>query len=245
MRVLSRLSGYAVVLSILLPSPFAASNNTKDKLTEKASSATPLALLEEAERLSRGFVPDDRASLLLESAQSALLVNKAKAQAWALQLFAFSRISLEPGHYRQAMEKNALTVVAQVDPLRSAELFRQQDPPDVKEFPNEDVRAFAANTLFRALWEKKGRAALPKIEELANWLGSTGEYPYTAIGSVILELAKSDSKTAASLFASAISYLPRDPGYLVTNREFTTFILKMKPVVPASLLRQAITDDVA
>jgi len=98
MRVLSRLSGYAVVLSILLPSPFAASNNTKDKLTEKASSATPLALLEEAERLSRGFVPDDRASLLLESAQSALPVNKAKAQTWALQLFAFSRASLAPGH---------------------------------------------------------------------------------------------------------------------------------------------------
>jgi hypothetical protein len=234
----------ACAAAFLVISP-ASEGTVNAKPRAPASSVTPLRLLEEAEQLSRGFVPDDRAALLLEAANSALPVNKAKAETWALQLFALSRTSLEPGHYRQAMEKNALTIIARVDPLRSAELFRQQDLPDVKEFPNEDVRSFAATTLFQALWEKRGRAALPRIEGLAAWLGTTGQYPYTAIASVIVELAKSDSKAAISLFSSAISYLPRDPGYLVTNREFTTFILKMKPVVPASLLRQAITEDVA
>jgi hypothetical protein len=246
MRVLlsSRSWVVAATLLLLVSSVRGASDNAKHK-SPSTTPATPVALLEEAEQISRTFIPDDRADLLLEVAKSAVPLDKAKAQTWALQLFAYSRTALEPGHYRQAMEKNALQVLARVDPVRSADLFRQQDLPDVKEFPNEDVRAFAAITLFPELWEKKGKAALPKIEELADWLGSTGQYPYTAIGPVILELAKSDSKTSTSLFGSAITYLPRDPGYLVTNLNFTSLILKVKPVVPSALLREAVTEDVA
>jgi hypothetical protein len=242
MRSVSRLLFAIAVLSLLISSPFAAS--AKDK-PATASSATPFSLLEEAEHISRGFIPDDRTALLLEAAESAVPVNKPKAEAWAMQLFSVSRTSLEPGHYRQAMEKNALTVLARIDPVRAAQLFRQQDPPDVKDFPNEDVRSFAAITLFQLLWEKKGKAALPKIEELANWLGSTGQYPYPAMASLILELSKSDSRKAAALYGSAVSFLPRDPGYLNTNRLFANMILKVRAVVPQSLLRQAITEEIS
>lgn len=231
---------------LLGASAFAAPGTVKDKA---AATPTASSLLDEAEHISRGFIPDDRASLLLEAAESAVPVSQSKAEAWALQLFKFSHASLEAGHYRQAMEKNALTILARVDPVRAAQLFRQQDPPDVKDFPNEDVRAFAANTLFQALWDKKGKAALPTIEELSTWLGSTGQYPYPAIGTLILALneskTKSDKETADSLFNSAITFLPRDPGYLNTNRIFTNLILRVDKVVPPVLLRQAITEEIS
>ncbi|HLI62820.1 MAG TPA: hypothetical protein VKV05_05440 [Terriglobales bacterium] len=195
--------------------------------------------------LSRGFIPDDRSGLLLEAAKAALSIDRAKAEAWASQLFTFSQASLEPGRYRLAMEKNALTIVAQVDPVRAARLFRQQDVPDVKDSPAEDVRTTAATVLFAELWSKRGRAALPQIQSLAAWLGSTGQYPYTAIASVIVDDLKSDPKTAALLFGDAITYFPRDPGYRTSNWGFTNLILRVAPVAPSSLLQQAITEDVA
>jgi hypothetical protein len=233
---------FVVCLALSLSSPPLSTAKTKPP-----SSSTALSLLEEAEHISRSFVPDDHAELLLEAAQSAVPISAPKAETWALQLFTFSKSSLEPGgHYRVAMEKNALTVLARIDPVRSAKMFRRQDIPTVKESPGEDPRSTSVvDVLFPALYKKKGRAALPKIKELANWLGSTGEYPYPAIASLIIELDKSDKQEVAPLFSGAISYLPRDPGFLNTNRNFTNMVLKVRKAVPQPLLRQAITEDVA
>ncbi|MFQ5777190.1 MAG: hypothetical protein ACE5IP_04200 [Terriglobia bacterium] len=204
----------------------------------------PSQLLEEANAISRNFIPEERADLLLELSQFAVALDPPRANSWSLELFQIATNELAPGPYRAAMQKNALTTLARTDPMRAAELYTLQNPParSGDSLPGEDVRSFGARTLFPLLWAKQAEAALPKIEEIAVWLGSTGQYPYGAMTEIVLKVAETDPQKAAALFAQAVSFFPRDPGIGNTNRRYIGFLLRTWEVPGGGLLRQAIQE---
>jgi hypothetical protein len=230
---------FRVVLTLLLvgwgPVPNAFGSKTK-------SVPAPIVLLQEADLTGRDFSPEERAYLLLKLAQGAVSTDKPQAKRWAEDLFQVSTKRMSLGSYRAAMQKNALTVLAQIDPDEAATLYRQLDTPEQwnEQVLLEDYRSFGARTVFMKLWSKHQERSLDTIESIAKWLGTTGQYPYAAITPIINDLAKTDAMRARSMFAEAVSFLPRDLGFANTNREFTNFLLATYKVPNLPLLKEAL-----
>lgn len=210
----------------------------------KGQSQFALGLLREADTLSRSFTPEERAELLLRLAQAAAPFDAARANSWSLELFRIATTQLPHGMYRNAMQKDALVTLAQSDPVQAAKLYKQQDVPNTSDDPEmlEDTRSFGTRTLFQALWAREGSAALPTIQSIADYLGSTGQYPYHAMADIIVRLSDRDKSKATALLSQAVSYLSRDPGFADTNREYVDFLVKTHKVATVPLLREALSE---
>jgi hypothetical protein len=201
-------------------------------------------LLQEADQLSANFIVEERADLLFELACAAAPLDPAQADSWSSELFELARRLPSREGYRGAMEKNALVAMAKINPERAVTLFVQQDPPDQSEQDAdlEDLRTYGARTIFPQFWQKEGKKALPQLEKLAKWLGSTGEYPYVGMTPVILSVAKYDRRRATELFNEAVSFLSYDPGFAITNDDYTEFLLETHHVADPGSLRRALSE---
>jgi hypothetical protein len=203
-------------------------------------------LVNAASTLSRSFSPEEKADLLLD-----ILQIPAAPPDWtrqrSLDLFAISTRQLKPSHYRAVMQKNALTVLSRVDPEKATKLYTTQDTPDMwnEAAIGEDYRAYGARTLFPSLWARSGLACLPKIKKVADWIGSTGEYPYAAIAVVARDAAKLDKPAAEALVSDAVSSFKTGNGFLDKDQEFSNFILAIQNFADTPLLREAIVAELS
>lgn len=199
-------------------------------------------LILQAESISRNFSPEERADLLLDILDTPAGTSAENGKKWSLELFAISKDQLSPGPYRAAIQKNALVDLTKVDVLETVRLFRDQDTPDMwtQEGRVEDYRAWVARALFPKLWEKSGMSSVAKVKEFADWMGSTGEYPYVAMINIVHAVAKADQPRAEGLVSDAIGYYETNPRFLNKHREFTTFITGVADQVRPSLLAKAI-----
>lgn len=238
---LDQLNARMLIIAALLTTSLFGFGQTKDQ------SHLTVTLLHEADILSRPFAPEERAELLLTMAQTAAPFDAARAKSWSLELFRITTEQLRHGMYREAMQKDALVTLAQNDPILAAKLYKQQDIPNISDDPKmlEDTRSFGARTLFPALWGREGPAAITTIESLADYLGSTGQYPYHAMADIIVRLSEKEKSKATALFSQAVSCLPRDPGFADTNREYVDFLVKTHKVATAALLQQALSEAFA
>ncbi|MFN0170605.1 MAG: hypothetical protein ACKV22_29640 [Bryobacteraceae bacterium] len=183
----------------------------------------PIELLEEADLVAAHFSPAERADLLLSLANASGTRERKRTEAWALDLFQISTRQLDDSLYRRAMQKNALTALSAVNPLRAADLYEFQDPP-AKPLPNEDFRAFGTRLLFPRLWVLQGPASVERIQQIATWLGSTGQFPYAAMADLIPKIAERDRDKASELFGLASYFYERDPGFFIAPREYINFL---------------------
>ncbi len=236
------LVGICVIMAVL-----ACAETAGTRTVSKKPEPPWLQLLKQADLISRNFSPEERADFLLDGSEAALKADPNLAKAWSLELFRIATTKLEPSHYRAAMQKNALTTLARIDPDKAAELYTLQDTPDMwnQKVLTEDYRAFGARTLFPALYAKEGAASIKKIRTIANWIGSNGEYPYSAIAGIIQKVSPRDAETGSALVSDAIRYFGTDRMFVNQYREFTEFILEIWKSIPQPLVRQAITDDLA
>lgn len=199
-------------------------------------------LILQAEDVSRNFSPEERADLLLDILDTPAGSSVENGKKWSLELFAISKNELSPGPYRAAIQKNALIDLTKVDVSEAVRLFRAQDTPEMwtQEGRVEDYRAWVARALFPKLWQKSAMSSVRKIKEFADWMGSTGEYPYVAMISIVRAVAQTDQAKAEGLVSDAISYHEANPKFLNKDREFTAFITGIADQVRPSLLAKAI-----
>jgi hypothetical protein len=171
-----------------------------------------LMLLRESVQMSDTLDPDTQAAILLTSADSALHVDKAAAKDWAQELFRFAHNSMSSTE-RAPAEKNALVVLSKVDPAESARLFKLQDLPSPDVAVYEDPRIYAAGPVYEGLWKQSHLKSLSTISNLSNWLGSTGQYPYAAIGDIVQKAVAGDPAWVTKTLSDAQKAFRRDPGY--------------------------------
>src|SRR6476646_9578752 len=77
-----------------------------------------------------------------------------------------------------------MAILARLDSDRALELLHTMDFNASDATPSSPFSAHAAlvRQVFEVLVEREGEAALPIIEREANFLGSKGTYPYSAVG---------------------------------------------------------------
>lgn len=202
------------------------------------SDQSSMTLLKQADMLSRTFSPEERADILFDLANAAVPLDPSLAASWASELWRISTKELVPGHYRAAMQKDALITLARVNPQKAAGLYTSQDLPNTwtkGQIVGEDIRADGCRQLFSALWRQKHMAAVGQIRSVASAMGSTGQYPYEAMTEIVKQVGSRNRILANSLYAEAISYLPNGQSYVSTNQQFVNFILNTRAVVDKRL----------
>ncbi len=198
-----------------------------------------MELLEEADVVAAYFTPAERGGLLLSLATASGTKKPERTEAWASELFQISTRQLDDSLYRRAMQKNALTALATVNPLRAAELYEFQDPP-AKPLPNEDFRTFGTRQLFPRLWAVQGAASVERIQHIATWLGTTGQFPYFAIADLMPRIVEWDRDKANELFGLASYFYERDPGFFAAAREYIEFLRRSWKIPDRAIVGAAV-----
>ncbi len=223
-----------------------AQDATVVKAAREATELTPEDCLVRSYLAGKELIPEERAFQLARLSQTAAKVQPVLGRLWAEELFLLA-FELPMSWNRLAHEKNALSALAGVDPVRAFELFGGMDSPVPTasgDLP-EDLRAFGARTVFDAFWKRKGIAAFDDIRKEAEHVGDTGQYPYVAITPILRDLTKREDIRAQSLFGEALSYYSRGSQFRNADEEFIQFLNAVWDVIPAVRKRQALSVIVA
>jgi hypothetical protein len=215
---------------------------------ENSSRPQALQLLQQSAALAKQVAPADEVYVLQALTGAAVTMKPAAPDAEQLCIRMFDLASskeMDRGWNRVAQQKNAVTRLAMVNPVRAMELFSKIDAPqpdDDGEFP-EDLRSSAAFNVFPRYWNATGLAGLGAIEHQANAIGDTGEYPYRAMGKILTLLAK-DPTTAEqrnAIFAKALAYYdtPNPRPFRNRNMQF----LKLLQATPPPIVEKKIFSD--
>ena len=160
---------------------------------------------------------------------------------WSEELFQVT-LQVAPSGTRMAMQEAAVITLAPLDPERALELLTAADP--LTSIPPgtmpEDVRVDACSTLFPELWKRKGMASLAAIRTVAQRIGETGEYPYSAVQAIVEDLAKLNSEEALSLISEAFSFYRRGSKVLSADGHFVDFLIASHKLMPSAITREAI-----
>jgi hypothetical protein len=210
------------------------------------SDSEPEQLLVRSYLSGRGFTPQERAFQLILLSEAAIKIQPALTRLWSQEAFQLA-LTLPTGWNRVAHEKNALVALAQVDPVLAFRLFDSMDATVATQSGDvpEDLRAYGARTILREYWKKKGLSALDDIRGQAERLGATGQYPFWAMSSIILDVDRQDHLKAQSLFGEALTYYNSGLRAESTDEEFTVFLNAVWDFIPHPLERQALQLAVA
>lgn len=229
-----------LVLQILVLHAFA---GTPDNPSQQQANQ----LLEQSVTLAEQFSPGDHVYFLYTLTSAAVdIAPKSKREQWCTQMFRLAS-QMEPSWNRVAQQKNALICLSKMNATLAMKRFDEVDlpqPDEDGEFP-EDLRASAAFTIFQNYWNVAGISGLPTIEDRANHIGDTGEYPYKAMGQIIAAMGK-DSSTAATrkaLFEKAIGYYnnPKPRPFRNRNAQFLKLLQATRPpIVDKGVFRDAL-----
>jgi hypothetical protein len=188
-------------------------------------------------------VAEERAFHLLRLAEAASATQPMLARLWAEEVFQLSFDLPPTNRNRLPIQKNALVMLAKLDPNHAVNLFESMDTP-VPEQPDgslgEDVRADAATTVFPEFWNRRGLLGIDKLRTLAHHLGETGQYPYLGIAPIVRQLAEKDPAIAETLFNEALSYYRRGARVDAADYDFVDFLKDLWNVVPRPLARMAL-----
>jgi hypothetical protein len=205
-------------------------------------SHSALQLLNQAEELSRSFSASERVDSLIDAAEIACRVEPKTAKTWAEEAFALTK-KLPMGQFRAAMQKNALRILASADPADALRQYRQQDLPSQWLKPDqmvEDPRALSDPSIFSVIWSSQDGKSLRELISLAQYLGTTGQYPYHAMGEIAVDITSNDPRHVRAIVGDAIRAFQHDAGFSSTNSQFALFILRVRGSVNRRLLKKAV-----
>lgn len=227
------------------------SANTHAASRPTSSTPDPESLLEQGYRLEKYLSSEERCFHLVRLTEAAAEMHSSKGDAlnkrWSEELFRRS-LKLPMDWNRVAFQKNALETLAAADASVAFDWFHKMDTPVFTggRMPPEDLRAFAARTVFARLWLAKGSAALNPILEQARFIGRTGEYPYVAMMPILEQLRRrGEMETFESIFNEAVGFYAQGPHVRNANKEFSEFLNLAWPDVSPPLKQQALNAAVS
>jgi hypothetical protein len=166
--------------------------------------------------------------------------------AWSNELFRLAS-DLPPDWNRAAMQKNALESLSLVDAGQALAMLKKIASPseDDSPMPGEDLRAYAAQTIFPRYWQSSGASALPTLQAEAREIGRSGEYPYLAMSRISSTLAeKQDFAAVRAVFREALDFYANGPRVRTADRDFLMYLDNVWKYLPDSAQREAVSTAV-
>ncbi len=198
-------------------------------------------ILEESRMAGSQLPPWERAFHLGRLIHAAQRISPETAADWAEELF-WLTFALPRTWNRGALQKNAVAELARLRPERAWELFDLMDAPAETEggIP-EDLRASAAETLFRVYWEKhRSQDAIEAVRLKAAALARSGQYPYRAVSPILEELLASDPVQAAAWVAEMQRHYEQGARIAGADEEFAELLLSFARRLPKAAARSAL-----
>ena len=218
----------------------------KNKPAEKAPAADAEKTVEQLEAEKRD--PKKRAGMLLDTAGQAVGAARPEVQVFGLLHLAENYQPLDKekslDYFRQAFAAAASlpadTGVNQRGQLQ-AEIVRSLAPANVDESmamlrqmeasPKDDRRIGAAQAIIQVLIQKK---RLDEALEVAQSFGTSGDYPYSAAGSLFKALPADDPRRSTLFSSAMLAYAAHPRG------SFPDLLVKVWREIPGSLAQSAV-----
>jgi hypothetical protein len=186
-------------------------------------------LLDGAAEMVAATKPDVQAVALMHLADNYQTFDKKKA----VDLFkqAFAAAILPPAGQSPFARSTQMEIVVALTTLDTAEgiaLLKQMEPRT----EGYDNRSFAASRVIGELLQKN--QIQPAID-LADYMGSSGAYPFSGAGQIMAKLPPGDNQFAA-VFTSALSAYTVKP-----DRSFVSLVTRFRKDLPAGLAEAALS----
>jgi hypothetical protein len=184
-------------------------------------------LLDGAAEMVAATEPDVQVSALMHIADNYQLFDRKKAVEYFRQ--AFTAAGTPPGNnspFARSAQADMVVMVAGMDSVAALELIKQIEPRT----GGYDNRAFAAGRLIAVLL---GKNEIGAAMDLADFLGSSGAYPFWGVAQIMGKLPEGDSQRSA-LFSSALAAYCIKP-----DRGFNSLVMKHHKEVPPGMAQAA------
>jgi hypothetical protein len=219
----------------------------RSKQQATTSPDTPEGLLWRSYVNGHGLSTEERCFQLVSLSYAAGHLHSVHARElttlWSKELFKEAS-ALPPSGNRPAFKKNSVEALSAVDPVGAFKLLTRIDAPENN--ASEDLRASAAEEIFERLWEVKGQPALHAIKSKAREIGTTGEYPYLAMGLISTKLiGKAQADTAQTIFREALGFYDDGPRVRSADTQFVTYLKGSWTSLPAALREESLRIVVA
>lgn len=151
-----------------------------------------VSLLQQSRALNNLFAGQGQDFVIREQIQFAEHEQQDLARQWANELFA--QAAEEKGAARSNSQDYAMSVLVRLDPDRALELLHSVDWNSVEGSSNSPFPPGRelVRQVFQALANRNGEAALPVVEQEADFIASKGTYPYSAVGGAVSSATAKD-----------------------------------------------------
>ena len=239
------MQGRCRVIRLLLAAAMAAASQGQDTKPAPAThdlERSPADLLRESYAAGGEFVPAQRAFLLFRLALVAERIAPDLSAQWAKDLFNLT-FELDPDWNRSALQKNAVAVLANIDPAAAFRMLGMMSPlPNLTTLP-EDLRADAAAAVFPRYWkDKKSQSRLDAIRGASGAMAKDGQYPFRAVSPVLHDVLEQDEAAGLAWFSEiCLAYRQGNSNIRSANRDFVAFVREFWPKLPSPAKREALT----
>ena len=185
-------------------------------------------LLDGAAEMTAATKPDVQPVALMHLADNYQAFDKKKAIEYFKQ--AFTAAILPPTSQSPFARGTQMEIVVALTTLDAAEgiaLLKQMEPPA----QGYDNRSFAASRVIGELLQK---SQTQTAIDLADYMGSSGAYPFAGVSQIMAKLPPADNQFAA-VFTSALSAYTIKP-----DRSFVSLVMKYRKDLPAGMAQAAL-----
>jgi hypothetical protein len=203
-----------------------------------------MELIKSAVTTAESCDPVSDGFLLLIAGQTIGGMDPARAKGYYLKSFAVAQGLGQPGA-RLVLQQNVVARMADLDLDRAVELLEEVDTPDITPHREVDARSDLGRTLATRLLERNVRGDPDKAVMLAEFLGDTGQFPYSAAREIMDYFHRHDQdERAAEILSEALIYFGNDLQFESSPARFVELILGAEGRVPTSILVNAIRSAV-
>lgn len=185
-------------------------------------------LLDSAAEMIAATKPDVQPVALMHLADNYQTFDKKKAIEYFKQ--AFAAAILPPtgqGPFARSTQMEIVVALTTLDTAEGIALLKRMEPPTA----GYDNRSFAASRVIGALLQQN---QIQDAIDLADYMGSSGAYPFSGVSQIMAKLPPGDNQFAA-VFTSALSAYTVKP-----DRGFVSLVMRYHKDLPAGLAEAAL-----
>lgn len=211
----------------------------------EATSELALELINSAVRTAESCDAVSEGFLLLIAGDAITGMDPVRAQDYYAKSFEVAQ-GLGQSGARRVLQQSVVARMAGLDLDRAVELLEKADTPDITLEPRADVRSNLARTLVTQLLNTGASNNTDKALMLLQYLGDTGQYPYSAAEVIVDYFHRNGfDERAAELLSEAVNRFRNDDRFESSPSQFVELIVEAEGKVPKSALVDAIRTAVA